>query len=185
MVVPESSIANTHNSKKLMSPNFENTKARPDDTTLSIQKVHPPFCASTESSHSSFPSLMDDSPPSDCDYAERVATQNNMDIVADNAPHPMAPRSATLPCRLCKRHMPPTRTHLTNPPLLTTSICLWNPPCPWSFPIALTSWPTLTCGMATSQPLLCSAQTNSCKAMSATWPAHYNTWHAFSNSKTW
>jgi len=28
---------------------------------------------------------MDDSPPSDCDYAERVAAQNNMDIVADNA----------------------------------------------------------------------------------------------------
>ena len=29
---------------------------------------------------------MDDSPPSDCDYAEQVAAQNNMDIVADNAP---------------------------------------------------------------------------------------------------
>jgi len=29
---------------------------------------------------------MDDSPPSDCDYAKRVAAQNNMGIVADNAP---------------------------------------------------------------------------------------------------
>jgi len=29
---------------------------------------------------------MDDSPPSDCDYAKRVAAQNNMDIVADNVP---------------------------------------------------------------------------------------------------
>ena len=41
MVAPKSSIVNTHNSKKLMSPNFENTKARPDDTTLSIQKGRP------------------------------------------------------------------------------------------------------------------------------------------------
>jgi len=28
---------------------------------------------------------MDDSPPSDCDYAKRVAVQNNMDIEADDA----------------------------------------------------------------------------------------------------
>jgi len=29
---------------------------------------------------------MDDLPPLDCNYAEQVAAQNNMDIVADNAP---------------------------------------------------------------------------------------------------
>jgi len=28
---------------------------------------------------------MDNLSPSDCDYAEQVAVQNNMDIVADNA----------------------------------------------------------------------------------------------------
>ena len=89
MVAPESNIANTHTSKKLMSPNFENTIARPDDTALSIQRDCPPSHASTESSCSLSPSLMDDSPPSDCDYAERVAAQNNMDIEADNAPHPI------------------------------------------------------------------------------------------------
>jgi len=150
MVAPKSSIANTHNSKKLMSPNFKNTKARPDDTALSIQKIHPPSHVSTESSHSSSPSLMDDSPPSDCDYAEQVTTQNNMDIMADNALHPMASRSTTSLCHLRKRHVPPTRTCLTKPPLLTTSICPQNPPCPWSFPIALMSQPTPTCRMATS-----------------------------------
>jgi len=69
-----------------MSPNIENTKARPDDITLSIQQGYPPSCASTESSHSSSSSLMDDSPPLDCDYAEWVAAQNNIDIVNDNAP---------------------------------------------------------------------------------------------------
>jgi len=75
-----------------MSPNFENTIARPDDTALSIQRGHPPSCTSTESSHSLSPSLMDDSPSSDCDYAERVAAQNNMDIEADNAPPPDGPQ---------------------------------------------------------------------------------------------
>ena len=70
MVAPESNIANTHTSKKLMSPNFENTIARPDDTALSIQRGHPPSRTSTQSSRSSSPSLMDNSPPSDCDYAE-------------------------------------------------------------------------------------------------------------------
>jgi len=100
MVVPESNIANTHNSKKLMSPNIENTKARPDDTALSIQRGCPPSCASTESSCSSSLSLMDDSPPSDCNYAERVAVQNNMDIVNNNAPPPLVPRGMTSLCCL-------------------------------------------------------------------------------------
>jgi len=70
MVAPESNIANTHTSKKLMSPNFENTIARPDDTALSIQRDCPSSHTSTQSSHSSSPSLMDNSPPSDCDYPE-------------------------------------------------------------------------------------------------------------------
>ena len=91
MVVPESNIANTHYSKKLMNPNVDSTKARPDDTALSIQRGRPPSCMSTESSHSSSPSLMDDSLPSDCDYAEQVAVQNNMDIEADNAPPAAGP----------------------------------------------------------------------------------------------
>ena len=75
-----------------MNPNVECTKMRPDDTALSIQRGRPPSYASTESSRSSSPSLMDDSPPSDCDYAERVAAQNNMDIEADNAPSDAGPQ---------------------------------------------------------------------------------------------
>jgi len=35
---------------------------------------------------------MDDSPPSDCDYAERVAAQNNMDIVVNNVPPSTGPQ---------------------------------------------------------------------------------------------
>ena len=57
-----------------------------DNTALSIQRGHLLSHASTESFHSSSPSLMDDLPPLDCNYAEQVAAQNNMDIVADNAP---------------------------------------------------------------------------------------------------
>jgi len=100
-------------------------------------------------------------------------------------PHPMAPRSTTSPCRRRKHHVPPTRTRLTIPPLLTTSIRPRNPPRPRSFPTALMSQPTLTCGTAISQLPHCSARMNSCKATSATWPAHYNAWPASSSSEVW
>ena len=87
--------------------------------------------------------------------------------------------------RNINHHVSPTRTCLTTPPPLTTSIRPQNPLRPWSFPTALTSQLTPTCRTATSQPLHCSAQMNSCKVISATWLAHYNGWHAFSNSKVW
>jgi len=103
MVVPESNIANTHYSKKLMNSNVNSTKARPDNTALSIQRGCSPSCVSTKSSHSSPPSLMDNSPPLDCNYAEQVAVQNNMDIEVDNAP------SATSPLRY-ELAMPPLQT---------------------------------------------------------------------------
>ena len=41
MVVPESNIANTHYSKKLMNPNVDSTEARPDNIALSIQRGCP------------------------------------------------------------------------------------------------------------------------------------------------
>ena len=178
MVAPENNIANTHTSKKLMSPNFENTIARPDDTALSIQRGHPPSRASTESSCSSSPSLMNNSPPSDCDYAERVAAQNNIDIETDNAPPPAGPQKYDFAMPPSQMPRAPMRMRLTNPPLLTTSIRPQNPPCPWSSPIALMSRLTLTCGTAILQLPLCSARMNSCRAMFATW-------HASSNSEVW
>ena len=158
-------------SSKPMNPNIENIKSRPDNTALSIQRSCPPSRASTESSRSSSPSLMDNSLPSECDYAEQVAAQNNMDIMADNTPS----TSGSLTYDFA------TRERLI-PPLLTTSICHWNPPHPQSFLTVLTSQPTLTCGMATSQPHHYLALMNSCKAMFAIWHAHYNIWHASSNS---
>ena len=91
MVVPESNIADIHSSSKPINPNVENTKARPDNTALNIQRGHPPSHTSTESSHSLFPSLIDDLLPSYCNYTERVTVQNNMDIVADNAPSTASP----------------------------------------------------------------------------------------------
>ena len=100
-------------------------------------------------------------------------------------PHLLAPRSTTSPCHLRKRHVPPTRTCSTNPPLLITSTRPRNPLRPWSFPTVLMSQLILACGTATSQPPLCLAQINFYRATSATWPACYNTWHAFSNSEVW
>jgi len=58
-----------------MNPNVENTKARPDDTVLSIQCSHPSSHVSSKSSHSSSPSLMDDLPPLEYDY---VLQQNKL-----------------------------------------------------------------------------------------------------------
>ena len=46
---------------------------------------------------------MDDSPPLDCDYAEWVTAQNNMDIVADNAPPSTGPQKYDFT-------MPPSQT---------------------------------------------------------------------------
>jgi len=46
---------------------------------------------------------MDDSPPSDCDYTKRVTAQNNMDIVADNAPPSAGPQKYNFA-------MPPSQT---------------------------------------------------------------------------
>jgi len=46
---------------------------------------------------------MDDSPPSDCDYTEQVAAQNNMDIETDNAPPSTGPQKydfAMLPSQM-------------------------------------------------------------------------------------
>ena len=72
-----------------MNPNIDNTKARPDDTALNIRRGRLSSCASTESSPSSSPSLIDDSPPSECDCAERVAAQNNMEVeVSHTSPLP-------------------------------------------------------------------------------------------------
>jgi len=64
---------------------------------------------------------MDDSPPSECDYAERVAMQNNMDIVADNAPSTAGPQKYDFA-------MPPSQTPraphegTSNNPSLTDNI---------------------------------------------------------------
>jgi len=46
---------------------------------------------------------MDNSLPLDCDYAKRVAAQNNMDIVADNAPPSTGPQKYDFA-------MPPSQT---------------------------------------------------------------------------
>ena len=134
MVVPESNIVNTHTSKKLMSPNFENTIARPDDTALSIQTGRPPSRASTDSSRSSFPSLMDDSPPLDCDYAERVAAQNNMDTEADNTPSPYGPQKYDFAMPLSQVPRAPHEDALNDPSLADNLITSQEPSPPTVIP---------------------------------------------------
>ena len=57
------------------------TSARPEDDTYNIQRGRPASRNSTNGLRSTSPSPMDDSsPPSEVDYAERVAANCNMDI---------------------------------------------------------------------------------------------------------
>ena len=58
-----------------MSINTEHTKARSNNNVPNIQYSH----LTSESSHCAFP-MNNSFPSSECDYAGRVATQNNMDI---------------------------------------------------------------------------------------------------------
>ena len=61
--------------------NLNTTSARPEDNAYNIQRGRSTFRTSTNGPHSNSSSPMDDSfPPLEVDYAERVATNYNMDI---------------------------------------------------------------------------------------------------------
>jgi len=62
-----------------MNPNI--TSARPEDDTYNIQRGYLTFRNSAKNPYSTSPSPMDNSsPPSEIDYAKRVAANCNMDI---------------------------------------------------------------------------------------------------------
>ena len=105
MIVPKSTIVNIQvsSTKLTMNANIENTKARLNDTALSIWHSHPSSYVSTESSCSSSPSPMDNLPPSEYNYAERVAAQNNIDIEADNTTSTSGPLIYDFAVRGCSR----------------------------------------------------------------------------------
>jgi len=67
------------------------TSARPEDDAYNIQRGRPTSCTSTNGLRSTSPSPMDDSsPPSEVDYAERVAANCNMDIEITDPSLPLA-----------------------------------------------------------------------------------------------
>ena len=82
VVVPKSTIANILNPSERITINLntEHTKARPDDNAPNIQCG----CPTSKSSHCTS-SMNNLSPPLEYDYAERVATQNNMNIEANTS----------------------------------------------------------------------------------------------------
>ena len=64
-----------------MNQNTEQTTARPDDTAFNIQRGHLTMRANDQGPRSTFSSPMDDSStPPECDYAEHVAAQNNIEV---------------------------------------------------------------------------------------------------------
>jgi len=67
------------------------TLARPEDDAYNIQRGHSTSHTSTNRPCSNSPSPMDDSsPPSEVDYAERVAANCNMNIETTDPSHPSA-----------------------------------------------------------------------------------------------
>ena len=88
MVAPESNLANIQSASVMHRvPNNPPSNqppssyfARPDNTAVNIQWGRPISRASVGGPQSPSPSPMDSSAPSDMDYAERVAIQNNMDV---------------------------------------------------------------------------------------------------------
>jgi len=96
LVAPEFSLANkpshfslSNNLTASMIPNT--TSARPEDDAYNIQRGCPTSRTSTNGLRSTFPSPMDNSsPPSEVDYAERVAANCNMDIEIMDPSLPLA-----------------------------------------------------------------------------------------------
>jgi len=181
MVAPKSNIANIHNSPKFMNPNVESTKARPDDTALSIQRGRPPHEHRELSQLIPLPHGWFATIRMQLCWASRSAKKYG---------HSGRQRPPSAGSQRYDFARPPLQTpHAphkgapNNPPLLTMLTRHRNPHCPQSFPIVLTSRQTLTCGTATSQPHHYSAPTNSCKVTFIIWLARYSTWHASSNSE--
>ena len=149
MVAPKSTIANIQvsSTKLTINTNIENTKARLDDTALSIWYSRLSSCVSTESFCSLSPSSMNNSPPLKYNYAEQVVAQNNIDIEADNTISTSGPLMYDFA-------MPPSQTscapHKKVPNFTSTdNINSLPEPSPWLFLTVLMFWPTLTFGMAT------------------------------------
>jgi len=98
-----------------MNPNIEQTIARPDDTALNIPRGRSNDRANSKVPRSMSPSPMDDSStPSEGDYAERVAAQNNMEVeVSHTSPPPRTYHRTTSLCPLLNLHAPSMRRRLT------------------------------------------------------------------------
>jgi len=60
--------------------NTNSTKERPEDNAYNIYHGHSLSQTSANKPRSNFPSPMDDSPPSEMDYAERVTSENNVEM---------------------------------------------------------------------------------------------------------
>jgi len=138
------------------------TSVRPENDAYNIQRGHPTSCTSTNGLRSTSPSPMDDSsPPSEVDYAERVAANCNMDIEttvpslpsAENATNFSFSLPTSDPC------VPPEAA--PNPTTTGYSDLSTEPSPPKSLHITPTSQQTPVYGMETSRRHLYLAPTNS------------------------
>lgn len=162
-----------------MNHNAEQTTARPDDTAFNIQRGRPTTRAADSSTRSTSSSPMDDeSTPSECDYAERVAAQNNMEVEVSLTSPLRTYQRTTSRCPLPNPHVSPTRRRLTLR-LMVIPIRQRNLPLPLSSPTAPMFRLIPACGTATLRQPPSLEPTNSSTAMYATWHVRCNAWHAF------
>jgi len=121
------------------------------------------------------------------DYAERVASQNNMEV-EDNDPIPSqegppGPGLDKPTVALAPAYNYNVATTIPTPPHAETSFQPTNPP-RLPTPTALTLLPTLVYGMETSVPRPSSALMNSFRTMFATSLAPSHTWRRSSDRGT-
>ena len=154
--------------------NTNSTKKRSEDDTYNIYHGRSLSQTSADKPCSNSPSFMDDSPPSEMDYAKRVVLENNIKmsiaepLIASNNPTqsynfalpPLQPSCAI------------NKAISNSSPNGHSSISIeLSPPTVILAPMSL---PTLICKMETLQQLLFSAQMNFSIVMFTTLPAPFN-----------
>jgi len=136
--------------------NLNTTSARPEDDAYNIQCGHLTSRTSTNGPRSNSPSPMDNSsPPSEVDYAERVAANCNMDIEITDPSLPSGENVACFPFSLEKVPNSATSSNID----IST-----DPLSPKLSHTARTFQQIPVYGMEISRRHLCSAPTNSSTA---------------------
>ena len=151
------------------------TSARPEDDAYNIQRRCPASRNSTNGLRSTSPSPMDDSsPPSEVDYAERVAANCNMNIEITDPSLPSDENATNFSFSLPASDPRVPLEAAPNPAITGYSDLSTEPSPPEVIPYNAN---VPVYGTETSRRHLCSAPTNSLTAILITSHVPLNAWH--------